>query len=87
MLVSILGGLLSDGLWGTWGTRDLMILRQHSRRLVNERDRLLQDNAAFRKRIVRLNSDDAFLQQLIRQELGYVRPGELIYRFSNPQPP
>jgi cell division protein FtsB len=87
MLLAILGGLLFDGFWGNLGTRDLIALRQHSRLLERERDRLFQDNVAFRKRIAQLSSDDVFLQQLIRQELGYVRPDELIYRFPNSQSP
>jgi cell division protein FtsB len=81
MLAAVLGGLVINGLLGSSGPRDLLILRRHGSMLAGERDRLLRENAAFRERITRLNTDDAFLQRLIRQELGYVRPGELIYRF------
>jgi cell division protein FtsB len=81
LLATILGGLALDALRGSSGPRDLLLLRQRSRILVSERDALLVDNAAVRERIVRLRSDDAYLQQLIRQELGYARAGELVYRF------
>ena len=83
----VLVGLLVNGLWGSSGAQDLLILRHHSDVLMVERDRLILDNAAFQERITQLKSDDAFLQQLIRQELGYVRPGELVYRFPKSESP
>lgn len=87
MLAAVLGSLVINGLWRSSGPQDLLVLRHHSSVLTEERDRLVQDNAAFRERIVRLNSDDAYLQRLIRQELGYVRPGELVYRFPRSEQP
>ena len=87
MLAVVLGGLLSNGLRGSSGLRDLLILRHHSRLLTAERDRLLHENAAFRERIAQLRSDDSFLQRLIREELGYVRAGEFVYRFPKSEQP
>ena len=81
MLAVVLIGLVLNGLWGSVRPRDLLVLRRHSAVLTAERDELLLDNAAFCNRIARLKSDDAYLQKLIRQELGYVRPGEIVYRF------
>jgi cell division protein FtsB len=81
MLTIIMGGLALNALCGSSGIRDLLILRHHTAALTGERDRLVRENAAFRERIARLNSDDLFLQRLIRQELGYVRSGEFVYRF------
>ena len=81
MLALFLGGLALNGSLGSSGARDLLILRHHSKVLTNERDRLLRQNADFQKRIARLKSDDVYMQRLIRQELGYVRPGEFVYRF------
>jgi len=83
----LLGGLAFDGLYGSSGSRDLLVLRLHSRVLEGERDALLAENAAIRDRIVQLKSDDAYLQKLIRQELGYVRQGEFVYRFPKSEPP
>jgi hypothetical protein len=87
MLTAVLGGLLLNGLRGPLRPEDLRALRHHSRRTIEERDRLVQDNADLRERIGRLKFDDAFLQRLIRQELGYVRRGELVYRFPTPEQP
>jgi cell division protein FtsB len=87
MLAVVLGGLALNGLCGSSGPRDLLALRHHRGVLTEERDRLVLDNAAFRERIARLKSDDAYLQRLIRQELGYVRPGEFVYRFPKSEQP
>jgi cell division protein FtsB len=81
MLATVLGGFAIDGLLGSAGVRDLLILRRHDNTLEQQRDALLMDNATLRARISRLRSDDVYLQRLIRQELGYVRAGELVYRF------
>jgi cell division protein FtsB len=85
ILAMLLGALALNGAYGPSGPRDLLVLRQHSNALAKERDRLLADNALIQLRIARLRSDDAYLQQLIRQELGYARPGEIVYRFANPE--
>ena len=87
MLATILSILAMDGLWGPSGSQDLLILRHHRGVLMKQRDRLVRDNSAFRERITRLNSDNAYLQQLIRQELGYVRPDEFVYRFPSSEQP
>jgi cell division protein FtsB len=81
MLGAVLSALLLNCLFGPSGPSDLLILRSSEQVLTKDRDRLLSENACFRERIARLKSDDAYLQQLIRQELGYVRPGEIVYRF------
>ena len=31
----------------------------------------------------RLRTDPAFVEKIIRQKLGYVRPGDVIFRFEN----
>jgi cell division protein FtsB len=68
---------------GSSGFGDLLVLRQHTSALAGKRNKLLLDNAVIRERIVRLRSDDTYLQVLIRQDLGYTRAGELVYRFPN----
>ena len=65
------------------GPRDLMLLRQRATQLEAARDALIADNAELAARTQRLQSDDAYLQRLIRRELGYARADELIYRFPH----
>jgi cell division protein FtsB len=65
------------------GPRDLALLRHHRTQLEAARDRLIGDNAELAARTQRLQSDDAYLQRLIRRELGYARADELVYRFPD----
>jgi cell division protein FtsB len=42
---------------------------------------------ALRRRIRRLRDDPATLERLAREEMGLVRPGELVVVFPEPLPP
>jgi cell division protein FtsB len=48
---------------------------------------LLRENEQLRERIHRLRTDDRTLERLAREQLGFTRPGEVIYRFgTRPNP-
>jgi cell division protein FtsB len=83
----IFGGVLVllslSVLLGNQGPRDLVALQSHRAALEASRDRLAVENASFRTRVQRLRSDDRYLERLIRSELGYARPDELVYKFAN----
>ena len=87
ILAGAFGALLLNCLYGPLGPRDLLILRHHRATLTAERDRLAAENARLGRNLSRLQSDDAYLEGIIRQELGYVRAGEIVYRFPPSQAP
>lgn len=66
----------------------------HLRTLTSEQDELgrriallLYQNEQLRDRIHRLHVDDRTLERLAREQLGFTRPGEVIYRFgARPSP-
>ena len=69
-----------------FGSRGLL----HLRTLTTEQDDLgkriallLHENEQLRTRIQRLRTDDRTLERLAREQLGFTRPGEVIYRFGN----
>jgi len=68
---------------GNQGPRDLVALQSHRAALEARRDQLAADNASFRTRVQRLRSDDRYIERLIRSELGYARPDELVYKFAD----
>ena len=80
---AVLLTLLANALLGKLGPRDLIALQSHRAELEQRRDRLAADNAAFRTRIQNLRSDDRYIERLIRRELGYARPDELVYKFAD----
>jgi len=54
--------------------------------MLEEKNFLLQkENETLRERIYRIRHDDRYLEKIAREELGRVRPGEIIYRFPSPE--
>jgi cell division protein FtsB len=72
-----------------FGSRGLLHLRALA---VEEHDvgrrigMLLHENDRLRDRIKRLRTDDRTLERLAREQLGFTRPDEVIYRFGNRPP-
>jgi cell division protein FtsB len=63
-------------------------LRKHAR-LAEEAARVARDTESLRQEVARLrrearalNGDPAALERAAREELGYVRPGEVVYHLS-----
>jgi cell division protein FtsB len=52
-------------------------LAREAVRLEERRQALVRANAALAEEIQRLRTDDQYLEQLARQELGMLRPGEM----------
>ncbi len=51
--------------------------------MLDEKNFLLQkENETLRERVYRLRHDDLYLEKTAREELGLVRPGEIVYRFA-----
>ncbi len=74
--------LAADFALAPLGLRDLLALRAERARLEAVHTRLLESNTALKVKVRRLRSDDHYLQRLIREQLGYARPGEIVYRFA-----
>ena len=45
---------------------------------------LAKRNAALRTHLERLETDDAYLEKIARERLGWIKPGELVYRVQRP---
>lgn len=83
IFAGVLVMLILSALLGNLGPRDLVVLQSHRAALEARHNQLVADNAAFRTRIQKLRSDDRYLERLIRRELGYARPDELVYKFAD----
>jgi cell division protein FtsB len=83
--------LAADFVSGPSGLRDLIALRARRAQFEAAHRDLLKSNAELRVKVARLGGDDRYLERRIREELGYVRPDELVYRFAteddSAQPP
>ncbi len=81
-LAAACGLLAVDVVTGPLGVRDLIVLRGRRAQLEEVHRGLLKSNAALRLKLGRLGNDSRYLERRIREQLGYVRPDELVYRFA-----
>ena len=80
-LVLVLNALLGErGLMETVRAR-----RQHAE-LVTAIDRMRAENARLRDEARRLRTDPATIEALARQELGLIRPGEMLFIIRDARP-
>lgn len=63
------------------GVRDLMNLRRNRLALEKQIERQQALHHQLVVKLSKLKTDDAYLERLIREQLGFVRPNELVYRF------
>ncbi len=69
-----------------FGTRGLLHLRSLTAEEATIRQRiavLLTENQRLRSELHQLRHDDRYLERLAREQLGFVRPGEVVYRFPD----
>ena len=79
-LVLTITGVVVSAFAGEHGVAHLLRLRAARRTLADSHFQLLAENARLRRDIERLRSDDLFLEELARRELGLVRPNEVVVR-------
>lgn len=69
-----------------FGSRGLLHLRALTSEEAAIRQRiggLLLENQRLRGQLHALRTDDRYLERLAREQLGFVRPGEVVYRFPD----
>ena len=61
-------------------------MRENRQYLVKQIEQLEYMNAAMQEDITRIQHDPQRLEELARDRLGMVRPGEKVYQFVEPSP-
>jgi cell division protein FtsB len=79
LLIFVTLVLIIDALIGDKGLTESMNARRQYRELQASLDGLRRENAALRKEVQRLNEDPAAIESLARQELGLIKPGEIVF--------
>jgi len=69
---------------GSRGWLDLRRMRREQASLEQEAVRLQAANARQREHLRRLDGDDAYAERVVREKLGWAKPGELVYRVRGP---
>jgi cell division protein FtsB len=78
LILFVLGAI-----YGSRGVVDLQRLRAEQSRYEQLAFQQQQINEGLREHIERMKSDDRYLARWAREHLGWVKPGEIIYRFDD----
>lgn len=72
--------------FGDNGLLELQRLRVAHQQLVQQNERLGQENLRMYRAIERLQNDAAYIEYVARQELGVIRADETIFKFADKSP-
>jgi cell division protein FtsB len=78
--------LVVDALVGEKGLMESMRARQQYRDVAASLDAARRENARMREEVRRLREDPAAIESLAREELGLIRPGELLFIIKDEKP-
>ena len=78
--------LIINALVGERGLMETLRARRQHQELVAAIDRLRADNARLREEARRLRTDPAAIEALARQELGLIKPGEMLFIIKDARP-
>lgn len=78
-LVLAVGSFAGEG-----GFRRYWRLRQDMRTLHDRNARLSDENQRLRREVQALQDDPAAIERAAREELGFVRPGEIVFTIEGP---
>ena len=86
-LLSIVIGISILGVWlfHTSGIPEYYRMKQEETQLHRDILELKEGNTRLREEIARVQSDPATLEALAREQLGFVREGDVVYQLVKPQ--
>ncbi len=87
LLVLVLVVLAAASVMGNRGLMRLYQFQRERAELTREIDKLRAANAALEQEARPLKSDPSGIEAIAREELGLVKPGEIVYEFRSPPPP
>ena len=86
LLVFVTLVLVINALVGERGLTETLRARKQHQDLVTSIDQLRAENARLRDEARRLRSDPSTIEALARQELGLIKPGEMLFIVKDSRP-
>jgi cell division protein FtsB len=86
IILVVLVILLAASLLGERGLIGLIQMQQTRAALARDVERLTATNAALADEVRALRTDPGRIEAIAREELGLVKPGELVYEFRGTPP-
>jgi cell division protein FtsB len=78
--------LILDALVGEKGLLETVRASRRHRELTTSIERLRAENTQLREQVRRLREDPSTIESLAREELGLIRPGELLFIVRDAKP-
>jgi cell division protein FtsB len=78
--IAVLALCAVSAVFGSGGVVHLRRLQARQAQVEATAFDLAQRNARLRDHLQRLDTDDAYLEKVARERLGFIKPGELVYR-------
>ena len=78
--------LVVDALIGERGLLETLKARREHRELATAVDQLRQENDQLREQVRRLNEDPGAIESVAREELGLIKPGEVVFIIRDAAP-
>jgi cell division protein FtsB len=85
--LGLVGLLLCASAVDPAGLRKWRLLAGDAERIAADNRELARENERLRREVHALQGDPAALEQAAREELGYVRPGEIVLKLEDPPAP
>jgi cell division protein FtsB len=76
-------GMMALTIWGDRGLLAMWRMQQDLQRMAREIEVLEQENNRLGREVQRLQTDLGYIEKIAREELGMVRPGEIVLEFSD----
>jgi cell division protein FtsB len=86
LLVFVTVVLVVDALVGEKGLTESIRARRHEAEQVAAVARLRQENAGLREQARRLREDPSAIESVAREQLGLIRPGEMLFILRDVKP-
>jgi cell division protein FtsB len=86
LLIFVTLVLVLDALVGEKGLLETIRARRQHRELTASIERLRSENAQLREEARRLLEDPSAIESLAREELGLIRPGEMLFIVKDAKP-
>lgn len=82
VLAAAVVGLFGLSAWDADGLRKVRRLETEVQRRAAETRALARENARLRREVRALQGEPAALERAAREDLGFVRPGELVFKLD-----
>ena len=86
LLIFVTVVLVVDALVGEKGLMESMRARRQYHQVAASLDAIRRENVRMREEVRRLKEDPAAIESLARRELGFIRPGEVLFIIKDGKP-